>query len=103
MWESFIYAFDPINVPALDGISLSPGQELQHIPLVLESDADFLLCAVKISGTTLQVKLETAWTDPLMDDFLPPSLYASDVFETALEAPIHCPAGSVISLSLRGI
>ena len=103
-YEEFIYAFDDSNTPALIDISNLPsGEQIIHIPLHLDGDADFLWLGTKIDGTTLGVKFETPWTEPLSDDYVPATLYAGNIVPTVVEAAVECPAGSVISLSVKNL
>lgn len=101
--EEFVYVFDLSNTPSLNGLNLGPGQSLIHIPLKLDDDADFVWWGTKIDPVSLGVLFETPWTEPLMDDYTPATLYAGNIVPTPMEAPIECPAGSVISLSLKNL
>lgn len=101
--EEFIYVFDSSNVPVLGSLSLGPGDSVLHIPLPLDDDADFLWMGTKIDGTSLGIQFETPWTEPLSDTFVPAVLFAGEQVPTVLEAAILCPAGSIISLSLKNL
>ncbi len=103
LYEEFVYTFDASNCPALVGLALAPGESVLHIPLKLDDDADFLWLGTKVDHTSLGVKMETPWTEPLSDDFVPALLFASNLIPTVVEAAVECPAGSVISLSLKNV
>ena len=102
-YQEFIYSFDGSNIPALASLSLAPGDELIHIPLKLDNDADFIWLGTKIDGTALGVKFETPWTEPLTDGYCPAPLLAGrhDPYGGGWNPRCFCPAGSVISLSLK--
>ncbi len=102
-YQEFIYAFDASNCPALAALNLTPGQELLHVPLKLEDDADFIWLGVKVEGTTLGILLQTPWTDPLSDGYTPAELFAGNIVPTPLESSVFCPAGAVISLSVKNL
>ncbi len=102
-YEEFIYVFDQSNVPALAGLNLASGQVLLHIPLLLDDDADFLWLGTKLSDSPLGIRFETPWTEPLSDDFVPCVLYAGSLVPTMVEPLVECPAGGVISLSLKNV
>jgi hypothetical protein len=102
-WQPCIYQFDESNVPALGGLALSAGQESVFIRLSLDKDSCFVLHAVRISDAGFDIMLLDSWLNPLMDDYLSPSLYSSPDHVTALEGPgIEVPAGSIFSVRLRG-
>jgi len=101
-WYPVIYAFDTTNTPALL-VSLASGEETNDIPLLLDSDADFYWCATKMEGNhDLQVRLKIPFTNPLMDDFVPPEVYADSVQPTTFDPlGLFCPKGSAILIALK--
>lgn len=102
-YESFVYAFDESNTPALAGLNLAAGETVLHIPLLLDEDADFIWFGVKVDPSALGIRIETPWTDPLQDDFTPATLWADPASITPLDAPVECPAGAILSLSLKNL
>jgi len=103
-WQPCIYQFDMTNVEALGSISLTKGQESGHIPLPLDHDSIFILMGAKVQHGLLDILLFDPWSNQLMDDYVNPALYASDVQPfTILEGPgIEVPPGAVFALRLRG-
>jgi hypothetical protein len=103
-WQPCMYEFSQNNVPALGSLVLSAGQETGHIPLQLDRDACFLLLAVKMSNGGVNVLLFDPWSNQLMDSYVRPALYASDLSPgTVLEGPgIEVPAGSMFTVRLQG-
>ncbi len=103
IWQPCIFEFDRFNLPALNNISLSPGQESGYIPLRLDHDACFMLLAVKIQNGGFNVLLFDPWLNQLMDTYVAPDLYASDTLPTILEGPgIEVPKGAAFSVRLQG-
>ncbi len=98
-----MYCYDESNTPALVGLNLAAGESILHIPLHLDDDADFLWLGVKLDPSELGVLFETPWTEPSSNGFVAATLYAGNIVPTPLEAPIDCPAGAVISLSLKNL
>jgi hypothetical protein len=104
-WQPCVYQFDENNVPALGNLSLAAGQVTGHIPLPLDRDACFVLHAIKIDFGGVDVLLFDPWTNQLMDDFLDPRVYASEIIPPApLEGGdgLSVPAGSRFAVRLRG-
>jgi hypothetical protein len=102
-WQPCVYQFDRNNLPALGGISLSPGQESSHIPLKLDDDAPFFLQAIKIQNVRVNVLLFDPWSNQLMDNYIAPTLFASELPPaTVLEYGIEVPAGAVFAVRLQG-
>jgi hypothetical protein len=103
-WQPCVYQFDTTNTPAFSGLILNPGQETGHIPLKIDKDSCFVLLAVRVFNFPANVLLFDPWTNQLMDDYVRPSLYASDeVMYTVLEGPgIEVPAGSTFAVRLQG-
>lgn len=103
-WHPCVYQFDSTNTPAFGNIVLSTGAETGYIPLHMDKDACFVLLACKIIADAFDVLLFDPFTNQLMDDFTPSTLYAeSRVPVTTLEGPgIEAPAGSAFSVRLRG-
>lgn len=104
VYQPCIYQFDQHNIPALGNLSLLPGQETGRIPLRLDHDAPFILLAVQILNGHVNLRLTDPFGNELMDEFLPPVLYASDApFHTVLEGPgIQVPKGAVFQVRLQG-
>ncbi len=103
VWQPCVYEFDPTNTPAFAGISLSTGQETGYIPLTLDSDAPFYLLAIKIEHTTANFQIRDPQTNELIDAFVPPELFASNLPPAAvLEMGVLCPKGSVLEVKLQG-
>jgi hypothetical protein len=103
-WQPCIYQFDQNNVPAMGSLALATGQESGHIPLPLDKDAPFTLLGVKIQNGGFNLLLFDPWSNQLMDTYIAPGLYASDVPPfTVLEGPgIELPAGAVLSVRFQG-
>jgi hypothetical protein len=102
VWQPCLYEFSQVNVPALGTLLLAAGAETGRIPLPLDKDACFTLLAVKIQNGGVNLLLEDPWDNKLMDDFVKPALYASEVMTTPLESGIEVPAGAVFSVRLQG-
>jgi hypothetical protein len=104
VYQPCVYQFDRTNTPAFTGISLATGQQTDDIPLPLDTEAPFTLLGIKIENSSLNVKLWSPYGDELMDDFLKPAEYASEIPPfTVLEGPgIYCQAGSVFAVRLQG-
>ena len=104
VWQPCIYEFDRFNLPALGSLSLATGQETGYIPLHLDADACFMLLAVRVQNAGFNVLLFDPWSNQLMDTYVSPLLYASQLpFMTVLEGPgIEVPAGSAFSVRLQG-
>lgn len=103
-WQPCIYQFSQNNVPAFGGINLAAGEVSGYIPLQLDQDAPFRLLGVKIENGGVDVLLFDPWSNQLMDDFVSPALYASELPPfTVLEGPgIEVDAGAVFSVRLQG-
>lgn len=103
-WQPCAYQFDKNNVPAFAGIDLAAGAVSAHIPLKLDPGECFVLLGVKIQNGGVNVLLFDAWSNELMDDFVDPRLYASELQPFAqLEGPgIEQPAGSSFAVRLQG-
>jgi hypothetical protein len=103
-WQPCLYGFDQSNLPALGNLTLATGQESIHIPLRLDDDAPFILRAIKLANSGFNVLLYDPWGNQLMDDYVRPSLYASELPPfTVLEGPgLEVPAGSAFSIRLQG-
>ncbi len=103
-YESFVYCFDESNCPALVNLNLAAGESVLHIPLHLDDDAEFLWFATKVDASPLGIYIETPWTEPIMSDYEPATQFAeTDNTPSPLEPYVHCPAGSLISLSLKNL
>jgi hypothetical protein len=104
VWQPCVYQFDQNNIPALGSLLLASGQETGHIPLALDKDACFTLLGVKIENGGVNVLLFDPFNNQLMDTYVRPALYASEVSPfTALEGPgIEVPAGAVFTVRLQG-
>lgn len=104
VWQPCVYQFDPTNTPAFVNILLAAGQETGHIPLPLDDDAPFQLMAIKIEHSAVNVQLWDPFGNELMDTYVDPSEYASDVAPyTILEGPgILCHEGSTFQVRLQG-
>lgn len=99
-----VFEFDGTNTPGLKVIALNVGDELRDVPLVLDQDGDFLLLGMRIVCTSgVDVLIRDPWTNPLMDDYVPPTLYADFNFVTSDEPGIYCPSGAVFLLSLKRV
>ncbi|HXU79229.1 MAG TPA: hypothetical protein VN794_21805 [Methylomirabilota bacterium] len=107
-WQPCIYQFDAVNVPALGNLDLAAGQVSGHIPLPLDRDACFCLLAVKIQDGGVDILLFDPWSNQLMDDFVDPRIYASELppaapLEGLSAGPgLMVPAGSRFSVRLQG-
>ncbi len=104
VWQPCVYQFDATNTPAFANIALVTNQETGHIPLSLDADVPFLLLGAKIQDSLVNVELWDPWGNMLMDGYLAPQLYASELPPfTVLEGPgIYCPAASVLQARLQG-
>jgi len=104
VWQPCVFQFDRSNLPALGNMILTKGQETGHIPLKLDHDAPFVLLAIKLANSGFNVKLTDPWGNDLMDDYVNPALYASNVIPaTILEGPgIEIPVGSVFTIRFQG-
>jgi len=102
-YESFVYCYDESNTPALVGLNLAAGETVLHIPLHLDDDADFIWLGTKLDSSSLGVLFETPWTEPASSDFMPATLFAGNIVPTVVETGVECPAGAVISLSLKNL
>jgi hypothetical protein len=104
LWQPCIYQFDITNTPALGSLALAKGQESGRIPLELDRDAPFTLLACKIANSGLNIRLTDPWGDEMMDDYVSPALYASELPPaTVLEGPgIEVPAGAVFTVRFQG-
>jgi hypothetical protein len=60
------YSFDGSNTPALVG-NLGAGLTLSKIPLLMDTDAPFLMRGFCVPGTSLQFRLEDGNENPLSD------------------------------------
>lgn len=104
VWQPCVQQFDAVNIPAFGNISLAKGQVSGYIPMELDSDAPFVLLAIRIQNSGLNVLLYDPWMNQLMDDFVDPRLYASELVpDTVLEGPgIEVPAGAVFQVRFQG-
>lgn len=103
VWQPCVYQFDQNNVPALGSLVLLPGQVTGHIPLPLDKDAPFVLMAIRVQNTPASLLLFDPWSNQLMDDFVPPQVFASNVPpSTVLEYPIHVPSGALFAVRFQG-
>jgi hypothetical protein len=105
VWQPCVYQFDKSNVPAFAAVTLVNGEESGHIPLKVDKDASFVLLAVKILFGGVNILLFDPWSDQLMDDYVNPQNYASNVVPaTTLEGGngLQVPAGSVFQVRLQG-
>jgi hypothetical protein len=85
-------------------MSLAKGQETGRIPLGLDRDAPFMLLACKIANSGFNIRLTDPWDNEMMDDFVSPALYASELLpSTVLEGPgIEVPPGAVFTIRFQG-
>jgi hypothetical protein len=104
IWQPCIFRFDKTNTPAFVGVSLATGQESGYIPLPLDQDAPFILMAIKVGHTNVNVQILDPYGNELMDTYVDPAEYASDtVPPTILEGPgIECPKGGRFQVRLQG-
>ena len=79
VYQSCVYQFSQVNVPALGSLALAKGQESGYIPLQVDDDAPFVLMAIKIQNAGVNVLLWDPFNNPLMDDFQVPAQYASEL------------------------
>lgn len=103
VWQPCVYEFDVTNTPAFR-LSLAANQETGWIPMKLDSDAPFVLKAIKISRSGFNVILKDPHENELMNDYLDPVEFANNVPPfTILEGPgIECPSGSTFRVKLQG-
>jgi hypothetical protein len=117
--EDFVHYYDAINTPTL-GQALPAGATLRDIPLVLETDADFIARGIRIIGAGLvQYRFREPNGGYLSEQppANPPVLFHSYVaggivvfpvglFEVPtvpLDPEVVCPAGSAFVLSLYNL
>jgi hypothetical protein len=104
------YSFDGSNTPALVG-TLGAGLNLSKIPLLMDTDAPFMLRGLCVPNTALQFRLEDANENPLSDcnnqlqgtNFQFPALYSETdgaglVTLDGDNWGVHLPAGSAMLL-----
>jgi hypothetical protein len=103
VWQPCVYSFDYTNTPAFI-LALASSQESGWIPMHLDSDAPFILKAIKIVHSGLNVILRDPHYNELSDDFENPNEYSTAVSPwTVLEGPgIDCPSGSTFHVRLQG-
>jgi hypothetical protein len=104
VWQTCAYQFDRTNTPAFAAVVLAAGEQTGDIPLHLDKDACFVLLAIKIIADGFNLEIRDPWTNPLMDTFILPDLYASGLPPvTTLEGPgLEVPAGAVFTVRLQG-
>ena len=104
VYQPCVYQFDRTNTPAFASVILASGAQTGDIPLRLDKDACFILLAVKIIADGFDLELRDPWTNPLMDGFISPDLYASGLPpSTAVEGPgLEVPAGAIFTVRLQG-
>jgi hypothetical protein len=104
IWQPCVYQFDSTNTPAFAQIALASGDESGYIPLPLDKDAPFVLMAIKIQQSTVNVQIWDPDGNELMDDYVSSPEYATDLCPfTVLEGPgVECPKGSVFQVRLQG-
>lgn len=112
--EEFSYYFDGTNTPALNG-TLTPGQQINNIPLPTQMDADFIWRATLVDDpdNMLGLQFETPWGDFLSDDFVPVSQSYGGIAgaipgvpgnqPVPLEAEIILPRGSVVRVNVTNL
>jgi hypothetical protein len=107
--EDFNYYFDQTNVPAL--AALSSGQSILNVILQLQSDAEFTLDALQLSGNTgsLQLKFYDPFSNELGACVVEcDRAYSGTVNASApvgrlpvpIEPPIRCPAGGFLKVDI---
>ena len=103
-WQPCIYQFDRTTTPALGSLVLATGGVSGYIPLPLDHDAPCILLACRVSNAGVKIEFFDPWSNELMDDFVDPSLFASEFVQmTTLEGPgIEVPAGAVFTVRLQG-
>jgi hypothetical protein len=112
--ESFEYFFDQIAVPEFQSLfSLSVGQELRGIPLVMLPDAPFMWHASKVrvslpAGYVLGMRFRTPEEQYMESDYIPLNLYCEAApatqtsnFPTTLEPAVYCRAGAVVLVDFK--
>jgi hypothetical protein len=112
--EDFIHYYDAISTPTLGSI-LPAGATLRDIPLVLETDADFIARGIRIFGfVDFQLREPNGAFLSEQPPANPPSLFHSylgggiiifpagpmELPTVPLESEIVCPAGSAFLLYL---
>ncbi len=104
IWQPCVFQFDATNTQAFVGITLAARQESGYIPLPLDRDAPFVLMAIKIEHSNVNVQIWDPFGNELMDTYVDPAEYASeDVPFTILEGPgIECPKGGRFQVRLQG-
>jgi hypothetical protein len=110
--EEFEYYFDRTNTPGL-AVTLTPGQQQNNIPLVLDKDAVFLCRGIKIGNpsSVLGVQFKDPSGNPLSDNYEPAADYSGFSAQSvqpgapprALEPEIECPAGAALLLNIKDI
>lgn len=112
--EQFHYTFYGYNTPMLTG-SIAAGAILANIPLVLQTDAPFLLrgwkvsqAAAPFSNPQLSIQFKDTWGNYLSSGLVPIALYAPPVNASVggfmvnpVEPEIRCPAGGVLWVWLQ--
>ena len=104
VYQPCVYQFDATNTPAFAQIALASGDESGYIPLPLDKDAPFVLMAIKIQQSTVNVQIWDPSGNELTDTYVNPPEYATDLCPfTILEGPgVECPKGSVFQVRLQG-
>jgi len=103
-YQPCVFQYDQTNTPGFAQVqSLASGQATGYIPLTLDNDAPFILLGIKIVNAGVEVQVWDPYTNPLLDDFLQPPEFASDVPQfCVLERGIECPAGSNLTVRFEG-
>lgn len=78
-WQPCVYQWDSNTIPALGNLTLSTGQESSYIPLRFDADEPFFIHAIKIQNGGVNVALWDPDGNPLMDDYVKPCQYASEL------------------------
>lgn len=110
--EPYEYFFDQTNEPALM-IDISPGQQIEGIPLPLDADAEFRARAIQIGNAAtlsapLGIRLRDGLGNYLSKEYVPIQFFCgytgSGDFEggeaCALEPELICPAGGSLSIDI---
>lgn len=117
--EAFHYSFDSGNVPALGSV-IAAGQLVSDITLQLQNDAEFILRALKVTGSgserggltqtavsNLALQIKDPRGEYLSASFLPISNYLTGAGEAVVgrmfvpfESEIRCPASGFLQLFL---
>ena len=102
--EQFHYSFDGFNTPLLNQ-NVAANSTIANIPLVLQTDAPFLMRGIKVSPqvkSQLLIQFKDPWGNYLSTGLLPIALYASPPGGSYVGYPplifepeIKCPIGGV--------